>query len=707
MQLLEATSSRIGTFDLRQYFKAFGHSPVLDWADMQRGAASVAESLKNVPIHPALALSALAREQIAHARQREQGAYYTDFRLAALVAKAGTSARRDKRPVIDPACGSGMLLCALTLEACGHDRRTISHWLANSVFAADTSAAALRGACLALASLTDDLESVVSMRGNWFEGDSLLRSDDDWLKAAPDGFGVVVANPPWEKLKVLRPEFAKAQGARTHYGAAQSEEHLAGIDQAKRQVARYARLLTGRYPLAVGSEVDLFAVFTELFLRLARNGGAVSALLPAGLIRSQSTGSLRRELVEKMCDLSVGILDNHARFFHIDTRFKFVLVTGRTTGEATQRLKNIHLTHYKGTDLDCVEAGAARIPLSALRRLRPDLSVPEVRSSAEWRLFAKAAARGAPWEGEDGEWSPTFCREVDMTRERPKFRLRPGSKYVPVVEGRMVHQHRFGAKGYLSGSGRRAAWKAMPFGASTVRPQFFIAREELTSSVLQRIEHMRAGFCDIAGQTNERSMMAALIPSGVVCGNKVPTLTFRGPDANARLLVWLGMVNSVPFDWLLRRVLTTTVNYFLLRSVPLPNISPDSLPGITIAKAVREIHRLDTAGPSITNAWRAAQLRAEVDVLCLRGYGLGFQELQLMLEDFPSLDRAQSPIFGESKSTITRDFLSMVAAKKLGIEAKEHERRVKEASRIGALPYVPSQIGNEAMLDDECEANTK
>src|SRR5206468_566595 len=110
-----------------------------------------------------------------------------------------------------------------------------------------------------------------------------------------------------------------------------------------------------------------------------------------------------------------------------------------------------------------------------------------------------------------------------------------------------------------------------------------------------------------AGQTNERSMMSAVIPAGVVSGNKVPTVEFAGPNAAADMWLWVGLTNSLPFDWMLRRVLTTTVNYFLLRSVPLPTISSSSLPGRRIVAATQELARLDMQGASRANQLRAAE----------------------------------------------------------------------------------------------------
>ena len=135
----------------------------------------------------------------------------------------------------------------------------------------------------------------------------------------------------------------------------------------------------------------------------------------------------------------------------------------------------------------------------------------------------------------------------------------------------MVHQFRFPVKGYMSGSGRRARWLVQAPGAP-IRPQFWINPDSLRPETAARVREARIGFCDVTGQTNERTVLAARIPADVVCGNKVPTIRLATTVAphNEMTDVWLAVANSLTFDWLARRVVTTSLNFFLLRSLPFP-----------------------------------------------------------------------------------------------------------------------------------------
>jgi hypothetical protein len=685
MQAIEAVAARLGGFDLLEYHDAFDIDTIEPWKALDDTAGAILDLIKDAPMHPSLALAALARERLSMQDQRKAGAHYTDFRLAAFLGGKAAALNRNRRSVIDPAAGSGILLVATAVATCGSDRKEMARFLADRVVAADLSAAALRGARLSLASLTGDLGSVRSMTSAWYVGDSLLRPADEWQACAPTGFGAVIGNPPWEKLKVHRHEEALANGRVRHYGAVHADGETPDLLLRQNKIREYARSVASRMQVG-GGEVDLFAGFTQLMMELAENGG-MAVLLPAGLIRSRGTEELRRRLLDRYDRVGITIFDNRARFFAIDTRFKFLAVTAEA--RIGRRVAGrIALEHGLGFDDRCSVGQTTEVPVATLRRLRPDMTVPEIKDAAEWRLYLKMAKRGVNWQSPGDVWYPEFCREVDMTRERRHFLEQRVKKAFPLVEGRMVHQHRFGAKIYVNGTGRKAIWDAASLGSVSVRPQFWIDPVHLSDVSRKRAGTVRAAFCDIAGQTNERSMLAAVVPAGSVCGNKVPTVLFPNSPGEESLYLWCGMVNSMAFDWLLRRVLTTTVNYFLLQSVPLPPIVPGSLLARRIVEAAKRIVVADVSG-SANAASIIATARRDIDLICLRAYGLDGNDLELIARDFQSIDRSQPALPSERRSTVTVDFLMAALPGRQRVQAAQ---RHAEAERIGAIAYVPSQV---------------
>ena len=187
-------------------------------------------------------------------------------------------------------------------------------------------------------------------------------------------------------------------------------------------------------------------------------------------------------------------------------------------------------------------------------------------------------------------------------------------------------------------------------------------------------------------------MMAALIPQGVICGNKVPTVEFPNDPSEERVFLWLSIVNSLPFDWLLRRVVTTTVNYFVLLSVRLPALGPASLPGRRLIEIARQLSDIDRAGrSSFETTWRIARLKAEADVLVATAYGCTELDLRLILRDFPLLDRGQPCVAGDHRSSVTADLLLSTWAR-LKRKKDETAARVTEAMELGAIAYLSSEF---------------
>lgn len=692
LQVLEAVSARFGGFDLEAFHEAFRIQSKRSAAELLELAAPVADAVERSPLQPALALSALSREALHEHDRKSTGAYHTDFRLATRLAQLAAPGLTYKSKVVDPASGAGILLAALTYAVCGMDRTKAAYWFANGVCAADLSANSLRAALLSLASFTDDVEALKSMHTRWYCGDSLMADRNVWMAMAPEGFDAVIGNPPWEKVKLSRHEFLKSSGTKRNYGTQIHEFDEKRFDQQRDKVANYSRRLLARYPDLLNGEPDLYIAFTDLFFELCKGQGVVAALIPGGLIRSQGTRAMRQKIFDASQSVSMSIIDNRARFFAIDSRFKFLAVALKKVGSEHSKREPITLMHERGTPTGLEITGAATIGRVALAGVRSDLSLPEVRSVSEWKLFSKIAAAGVSWNEPGYGWTPKFCREVDMTKERPKFlgRATPGA--LPLVEGRMVQAHRFGVKGHVSGTGRSALWKAYAIGSSSLVPQFWIRPSDMPRANQHRADVLRVGFCDIAGQTNERSLMASLIPAGVVCGNKVPTILFPEDPSEERLLVWVSIANSFVFDWMLRRVLTTTVNYFLLQSVPMPKLAKDGLPWKKLVSAASELRTLDTAGTTRETYERVALLRGEIDAEVAVAYGLDLKDMELVLQDFPLLDRGQVGLFGEAKSTITRDSTLAAMESRIGSQSAVWLHRAEKARALGAIAYVPSEL---------------
>lgn len=692
-QLLEEAAAIIGGFPVK-VLKEINNTKEPDYMRSLNSIPKLlVEALFRISVHPSLCLSALAQPSLIGMERRTHGVYYTDFRLAEFLA---STIRNENKKIIfvDPACGSGILLTALVLKLSKRSKRLCSKLLAQSVCGADLSLDALRGARLALSSLTDDDGVIKEMAFRLRQTDSLISGAKTWRDVAPSGFDAVIGNPPWERLRLTRHEWLNANGKQRHYGDNyKASDFLSNMEPERNNLTSYLRILEAKFSHQGRGEHDLYKLFVELALDITCPKGQLALLIPGGFIRSYGTSELRAFAFNICSDISFTIFDNKPRFFQIDSRFKFLLLHGKVANGNPRKM--ISISHASANGVVSTNR-AVNIPYKALKLVRPDFSIPEVKTSREWKLFYEFAKKGKTLRDPDGPWQPKLMREVDMTQDKDSLIRQHKKSALPLIEGRMVHQYRFTAKKYVSGTGRRATWLPNEReNMDSIYPQYYIPLEKLPGSVQERINKNRAGFCDITGQTNERTMLASRIPSKVVCGNKVPTIVFNGASTSGQqsyIDCWLAIVNSFSFDWLVRRVATTSLNYFLLLDLPMPSIDPNSAEGTRLSKLSEQLSENGVRDP-----WKQGETRAEIEWRVLGSYGHDAAIFELFLQDFPLLDRAQPVLPGENRSTITRDLVLLRAAKNLGGISREKsavlEERVAKAKELGAIPFVPSYLG--------------
>lgn len=317
-----------------------------------------------------------------------------------------------------------------------------------------------------------------------------------------------------------------------------------------------------------------------------------------------------------------------------------------------------------------------------------------------------------------------FSTRADDEQELPVV---PEVLYVPLYEGRMVHQFDHAAKAYVNGEGRGAKWRDLPYTEKGLVPHFYVNGTGLDLPA-------RAGYCDVTGQTNERSALATLIPGEMPSGNSVTIVATDSEDCH---LVWLAFANSIVGDFLIRQKISTHLNIFFVESWPL--LRPGSQSS-AFAELRDRSSRLCSTTPEIQlaeptfDSRERARLRSDIDSIVAGLYDLSPAEFAYILTTFPLLDRDQPPLPEdffvrwnkqgklklEPRSFVTRDTALLAYFRHRGIVPPEDlaiwyreevkvnmiddefcpfrmgpirnlEQRVAENSRLGAIAYIPSK----------------
>jgi hypothetical protein len=455
-------------------------------------------------------------------------------------------------------------------------------------------------------------------------------------------------------------------------------------------------------------------MFVELALRSVRQGGRCAQLVPEGIYNGANCAAIRAELLTRArWERLLGFENARGIWFDgIDTRMKFALYTAAVPG-VTEQLP----IRFGVRTLDELAAAARGetlgLPVNLIHEFSPDaLAVMEFGDQRDIDIAAKMYARW-PKFGDESAGPPvrTYMAEVHMGNDRELFTEDPAG--LPVYEGRMVDQYDHRAKGYRSGRGRAAEWMPLEFGqpGKSIQPQWRILRERVPDKVVPRLGRYRAGFCDVTSPTNERTLVAAMIPPDCACGHKVPTIGFAAKDEWA-YLVWLAVANSFVMDFLVRKKVALSMAYTVLDSLPFPRLPPND----SVARAlVPLVLRLTCCGPEMAAFWnaRAAEgwcepvaaggsrpgaedpderfrLRAQIDAIVAREvYALTADELACILDTFPIVRRKDEERYGEYRTKrVILEYYAAVPRDDLsgGEKAVLHRDRRANESRASRTP---------------------
>lgn len=481
-----------------------------------------------------------------------------------------------------------------------------------------------------------------------------------WPLAFPDvviergGFDVVLGNPPWDTLSPDVKEFFSASDPEIRFMSPDDQkqrlgellenaELAAAWEAEKSRLYRTANFLRNSERFTLFAEGNLgkgdfnvYRMFVELAFRGIKPGGVAAQIVPENFYNGANATALRQFVFEQMRLLALIALENTRRvWFDIHAAQKFCLYAA-VSGGRTAIIPAAFGINSEVKLADLPEPLPFQIPLSLVHELSPAaLAVPEFADPRDVSIARKLHER-LPSFGADGKDRNrrVYMAEIHMGGDRDSFGDDTGG--LPLFEGRMVEAFDYRAKEYVSGRGRQAVWKELPFGdpAKRVAPQWHIPLSDIPDKTVDRTRAYRIGFCDVGGVTNQRFLMAAMIPPTSLCGHSVPTIMFEPSDDTLSLL-WLGLANSFCLDFLARQKGALHMTLTLVDSLPLPRRYTDT--AVERAIAARAA-RLTCSGPEMENLWdrltdglRAGSspaddpaerraLRAELDVLVARDF---------------------------------------------------------------------------------------
>ena len=366
--------------------------------------------------------------------------------------------------------------------------------------------------------------------------------DGNGLPREDAGFDAVIGNPPWEVLRGDTGDASQRAGGRDEAGA----------------MLRFIRSTT-HYGLHASGHVNQYQLFVERALRALGPRGRLGLILPSGLQSDVGSAGLRRAIFDR-CRLDTWIaFDNRRAIFPIHRSMRFVVMTG-TYGGRTELLPAAE----GGSDAATlarlpdnprgIDAALPRVmvPRGFLERWDPaHLTIPRLAAPEDLAIAEKALL--APVSSDAAGWGMVFGRELNATDDRRHFITRdqqlPGSA-LPIVEGKHLR----------------------PFGVDVAATATFIPRAQAHALLGTRWTHPRVCYRDVASASNRVTLIAAVLPQGVVSTHTVFCAKTRLTDADAWCLT--GLLNSLVTNYLVRLQMSTHVTAALMARLPVPRPTP-------------------------------------------------------------------------------------------------------------------------------------
>jgi len=517
------------------------------------------------------------------------------------------------------------------------------------------------------------------------------------------GFDVVIGNPPWERVEFREREFfatrssdiAEAAGARRKklISALQVNDPLLHCEyqEALRASEVEAHFLrnSGRYPLCGQGRLNTYAVFAELMRSMVAPTGRVGVILPTGIATDDTTKAFFQQVSAGEL-VSLYDFENKGVFPAVDSRYKFCLLTLAGQVQLGTRAELCFFCHAVEDLLDPTR----RFKLSPeeIALLNPNTrTCPIFRSRRDAEitlgiyqrvpvLFHEGDPECNPWKlrFRQGLFNMTSHSSLFHTREQLEAQgfalegniFRRGEEvYLPLYEAKMVHHfdHRWASYTGDRLSELSARNKTDP--EARALPRYWVAAKDVADRLGGWERPWLLGFRDIANVTNERTVIAAVIPR---CGAG-NNFTLLISECDPGLMALLGAsLASIALDFVARqKVGGTNLNFFLVEQLPVPPPEVYGKPAPWDARLsladwliprVLELtytasdldgfaHDLGYEGPPFCfDEGRRMQLRAELDACFFHLYGIERKDVDYILDTFPILARREEATCGEFRT---------------------------------------------------------
>jgi hypothetical protein len=517
---------------------------------------------------------------------------------------------------------------------------------------------------------------------------------------ARGGFSVILANPPWERMKLQEEEYfaERAPAVAEARNKAERERAIRALGlsnpgsperriyddfNAAKQIAEAGSVFCHgpRYPLTGTGDVNTYALFAETALQILHPMGRAGLVLPSGVATDDSTSAFFGEISKGRIVQLVDFENREGLFAGVHRSFKFCLLTIGSAEEArfafflgnTEQLKDPRRSFtLTAEDIERLNPNSRTCPVF---RSQKDAEITSGIYKRVPVLWDENKPDGNPW---GIRFTTMFHMSSDSGLFHDARRISELTDPASLYEAKMLHQfdHRWATYIGDTDDSRDMADEEKADVNRAVQPRYWVAQAEVDARLSDKNwdRGWLFGFRDITNTTNERTVISSVIPRTGV-GHTLP-LCFAAKnrihlDTNAAIATALLSANfsALVLDYIARvKVGGTHLTYGYLKQFPI--LPPQAYSNEDIQKItsrsleltftnlelnsfyldVMSVHTSVDArehsakgSPWRWDPTRRAILRSELDAIYARLYGLTRDDLRYILDpsdimgdDYPS-----------------------------------------------------------------------
>ena len=492
------------------------------------------------------------------------------------------------------------------------------------------------------------------------------------------GFDLVVGNPPWGRIKLQEKQwFASRDPAIANAPNQAARRRL--IDQlrdndpdlyeqfhtSRNQAERTSILIqnSGRYPLSARGDINTYQIFADLMRTTTSPEGRTGMIVPTGIATDDQTKHFFADLIQTKSIVSLYDFENRKGIFpSVHRSYKFCLLTLTGKQKPSERADFVTFA-LDVADIDNPDKRYTLTP-SDLMLFNPNTRTMPIFRNRRDADITTGIYRQTPILIKEGDpdtnpWEVTLSTMYHMSNDSGLFRTRPQLEddswmlrgnhfhrgddlYVPLYVLVMVHQYDHRWATFENGKFRDITEAEKQDPTFLAQPRYWVPAAETDKRIGDDREWL-LGWRRVARTTDIRTLIMSPHPRAGV-GDSFFELVLPRQELLGVVPVTVAM-NSFACDFVARqKVGGTNLSFFYMRQFAV--LSPEQVRKYQAFLEPRVLELCYTAwdmapfaaefgwdGPPFRwDTERRALIRAEIDALMFRLYGIGSGDIDYILD---------------------------------------------------------------------------